>query len=56
MCEDNIKKICKKISDYVFSEQATKVNNEVRQMITKFQEKAENSKALVEYDAYLLDC
>ena len=56
MCEENIQKICKKINDYVFSEQAQRVNNDVRQMIQKFQEKADNSKTLVEFEAFLLDC
>jgi len=36
ICEELIKKILKKIEDYVFVEQALKVSSEVRTMTTKF--------------------
>lgn len=55
ICEESIQKICKKMNDYVFSEMAANVNSEVRYMIQQFQEKADNSSTLVEFEIKLED-
>ena len=55
ICEDNVQKICKKINDYVFTEMAGQVNLEVRAMLTKFTEKADNSRVLVDFEGQLND-
>jgi len=55
ICEELIKKILKKIEDYVFVEQALKVSSDVRTMTTKFQDKADSSKDLVDFEDYLED-
>lgn len=55
ICEENIQKICKKMNDYVFLELAISVGGEVRTMVTKFNEKADTSSCLVDFEIQLED-
>lgn len=55
MCEDLIKKILKKVEYLITYEQATSVTTQVRNMATKFSDKAETSALLVENESFLED-
>jgi hypothetical protein len=55
ICKHMITKILKKTEEFVYQDTAQKIQAEIRNMSTQFQQKAENSSDLVTYEKYLED-
>lgn len=55
ICKDMITKILKKTEDFVYSETATKLQSEIRNMNTQFTVKADTSSDLVLSEKFLED-
>lgn len=55
MCEDLIRKIVRKVEEMITYEQASSVTSQVRNISTQFNDAAETSAKLVDYEGYLED-